>query len=498
MQYPRLREVERLKGIQGLMDWDEATMMPEGGNKARGLQKAALAGVVYEKSVNPELARPLGELISALEGSTGTLTDKQSAVVRDAKRDYEKSTRKTKAMASREAELATKSYTTWVTARKEKSWSVLAPVLSEVVELKKEISEATSPSLGAYDAMLDEYERGMTSERVNEVLSELKEGLIPLIKKISAAVEADPSLNEVCEPLQGGDDWDVKKQEELSKLVAERLGFEMDHGRLDVSVHPFTGGPAPSDVRITTRYSTEDWLEGIGATVHEVGHGLCEQGRPAAEFEDLPVSRVLSMGVHESQSLLWERMVFLNKPFWKFLMPLLHEHFPHTASCTAEDGYKAANRVTPGLVRVQADEVTYHLHIILRYEIESQLMSGDISIADVPGIWNEKMKSLLGVDVPSDLEGALQDIHWPLGALGYFPSYSLGAIMACQIYEKALSDIPGLEDQLAQGNFALLREWLRENIHSVGSLYESPDQLLTVVTGEALDPGALVRHLEKK
>lgn len=263
-------------------------------------------------------------------------------------------------------------------------------------------------------------------------------------------------------------------------------------------MHPFTGGAGPRDVRITTRYSTEVPFEGIMGTVHEAGHAMYEQGR-SNEYDGLPVSEALSMGAHESQSLFWEWMIGLNLGFWKQILPLLHERLPHTSNVTAEDLFFAVNQVHPGLIRVDADELTYPFHIILRFNLERKLVSGELDVADIPKAWKEGMKHYLGVDVPSDREGCLQDIHWPSGAFGYFPSYSLGAMTAVQLFRhlknEAMHDI---EERITKGEFNVIRDWLRKEIHQVGSLYPSLDELLTKVTGEPLNPNYFVEYLDKK
>jgi len=334
----------------------------------------------------------------------------------------------------------------------------------------------------------------------------VKGGIVSLLQDIqsqkASCTDQEPStlapaLRPIPEALLGGDHWDVASQEALCREISEAIGFDMSSGRLDVSTHPFTGGPHPTDVRITTRYSTDNWKDGVTGTVHEVGHALYEQGRNSA-YADLPVSRALSMGVHESQSLLWERMVFLNRAFWDYATPIFHKHFPHTKDCTADDFYAVMNLVEPGFIRVDADEVTYPLHVILRFEIEKAFFDGSLDVESLPTVWNQKMKDLLGLDVSNDAEGCLQDIHWSIGAFGYFPSYSLGAMMATQIFEAAKREMPALEENISNGQFSELKQWLNTNIHETGSLIDNPDELLENVTGSKLDPTIFVSYLRKK
>lgn len=488
----KLIEIERLNGVKSLLGWDEMVMLAPGSANARNDQKAAISGVIFEKQTHVQLKDLLENLRKT--DLKDLPTDFDRSVVRDAIRDYELTARKSKDMVEREADLEGRGYQAWVTARQASDFSQFSPLLQEIVSLKAEIAAATHPGTGAYDANIDSFERGMKTARLNEIFSVVKRDLCPLIQAITASetfknYRAPVALAEV--------PFDVDKQKEMCAEIARLIGFDFDRGRLDVSVHPFTGGSHPSDVRITTRYSATNMLEGVGGTVHEVGHALYEQGRNA-EYNDLPVSRALSMGVHESQSLLWERMVFQSEEFWTFILPTINKYFPHTESLTAQECYAFVNRVRPDLIRVQADEVTYPMHIILRFELEQSLFDGSVSVASLPVEWKRKMFESLGVEVSSDAKGPLQDIHWSLGALGYFPSYTLGAMMAAQLFETAEKEIPGLRGKLAVGEFSPLREWLREKIHKAGSKHASLDELLEEVTGRPLDPTVYTNYLKKK
>ncbi|CAM9851048.1 unnamed protein product [Ectocarpus sp. 12 AP-2014] len=480
-------------------------MMPAGGAASRANQKTALAAVIHEKKVDAGLGDLLRQLQEEQKGegeAASELSVHEAAVVRDAVRDYNHETRKSAELAAREADVEARAYAAWVAARKDGDWEAFAPSMEEMVSVKRDVAEATRSELGgAYEGCLDQFERGMSTERLREVFGELKAGLVPLLRAIQEKVAEEDKSGAAAErhpaPLHSGEQWGKDEQAALCRDMAKKLGFDMSKGRLDVSVHPFTGGPGPSDVRITTRYSN-NWMEGVAGTVHEVGHALYEQGRPGGDMEDLPVSRALSMGVHESQSLLWERMVFQSRPFWKFAAPLVRARFPHTEGVSDETFYRGLNRVAPSLIRVDADEVTYPLHIILRFEIEQGLMDGSIAVKDVPSVWASKMKELLGVDVPGDAEGCLQDIHWSVGAFGYFPSYTLGAVMACQFLEAARLALPDLDSSLEAGNFEPLKTWLNREVHARGSLFASPDELLSEVTGDSMRPTALVEHLKSK
>lgn len=388
-------------------------------------------------------------------------------------------------------------YQAWVEARKNNDLKLFSPTLAEVIALKKEVAAATQPHLSAYDANIDLFERGMTSQRLDEIFSACASELIPLIDKIAKSevkktYEAPGELD--------GTKFSIEQQKLMCERVVKDMGFDFDKGVMQVSVHPFTGGAHPTDVRITTRYSEDNWLEGVAGAVHEGGHALYEQGRNPSQ-DNLPVSRALSMGIHESQSLFWERMVFQSMEFCEYFIPILHEHFPHTSKITAKELYEFINRVEPGFIRVDADEVTYPLHIVLRFEMEKAMFEGKVNPENhelLSSTWNKKMKDSLGLVVEKDSQGCLQDIHWSIGAIGYFPSYTLGAIAAAQLFEELEKQMPDARDKIRRGDFNPIREWLRVNVHEKGSLYDSPDLLLTKITGRSLDPNAYTRYLKSK
>lgn len=402
----KLIEIENLQGISGLLGWDEMTMLKDGGVDARNDQKAYLSGVIQEKQTSVELKTILLSIEKDYINSN-ELSNFDKANIRDAIRDYDMATKKSKELAMKEAKLSGEAYGAWVKAKTADDFAIFAPKLQEIVEIKKEIASVTFPNLSLYDANIENFERGMVSSRINEIFTSIKPSIVKLIKDISLS---KVKMEYVCpEALKGSSKWDLENQKLLCLEIAEAIGFDFQKGRLDVSPHPFTGGPHATDVRITTRYSEENWLEGIAGTVHEVGHALYEQGRPIETQNNLPVSRALSMGIHESQSLFWERNVFQSKEFWEFLTPKIHKFFPHTKDVTAEEFYLYCNQVSPGFIRVDADEVTYPLHIVLRFELEQGLF-GDLKVDDLPTVWNKKVKDMLGLTVTSDKVGVLQGI----------------------------------------------------------------------------------------
>jgi Zn-dependent M32 family carboxypeptidase len=463
-------------------------MMPPGAAASRAAQKSALSSVIHAKQTDPEI----GVLLDRLQGCTPALDEYRQATVREAARAYKKATCIPEELVRKEADLSSRAYQGWVQARQEKRWELFSPLLREWVELRRQRAALVDPSRPAYDVLADDYDPGLTGERVSEVFGRVRDGLVPLLKSIRERGEKPETSW-----LQG--EFDTSKQADLCKDVAVALGFDLQNGRLDVSVHPFTGGAHPTDVRMTTRFKPDDITEGLTGAIHETGHALYEQGRNL-EHDGLPVSAAAGMAIHESQSLLWERMVGLSRPFAAYLLPKLQAQFPDAfAGRAPEELYAAMNAVKEvSMIRVEADEVTYPMHVILRFEIEKGLVEGSVDPDDVPALWNEKMKEYLGVEPADDAQGCLQDLHWSMGAIGYFPTYTLGAMSAVQIFDAAKADLPGLDEALAAGDFAPLRGWLKEKVHRLGSLYPSADDLLEVVTGRALDPDVFLRYLEDK
>eukprot|EP00242_Pyramimonas_sp_CCMP2087_P016560 CAMPEP_0198204252 /NCGR_PEP_ID=MMETSP1445-20131203/7647_1 /TAXON_ID=36898 /ORGANISM="Pyramimonas sp., Strain CCMP2087" /LENGTH=555 /DNA_ID=CAMNT_0043876041 /DNA_START=119 /DNA_END=1783 /DNA_ORIENTATION=+ len=488
----KLQEISTLNGVSGLLGWDEQVMMPPGAAGVRSKQSSVLAGITFEKSSAPELGDILNRLNEDVQSKGEDFTATELAVIRDASRNYRKTTVLTKDIAQRSAELTSKGYQSWVKARQESDFSLFAPMLEDWVSLLKEKCALIDDSKPVYDVCLDDYERGLTAARLDEVFAQVKAGLVPLLDDIRTKGTApDRSW------LDG--EFDVTAQANMCADIAKDMGFSTECGRLDVSVHPFTGGAHPSDVRMTTRFKANDLTEGLTGAVHETGHALYEQGRNL-EYDGLPVNEALSMGIHESQSLLWERMVCLRPAFSEYLLPKMKASFPQLKQdATPQQLYRALNVVkTPSLIRVESDEVTYPMHIIMRYEMERALMEGKVGVKDLPDLWNVKMHDYLGCKPKTHAEGVLQDVHWSVGAIGYFPTYSLGAMYACQIYQAASKDLPSLEADIASGKFGELKGWLNERVHKVGSFYPSGDLLMEQVTGAPLDPSIFLAYLKDK
>jgi carboxypeptidase Taq len=481
----RLEESSRLGGIMGILHWDQEVIMPDGAAESRAKQMGVLAGILHEKSTDPET----GKLLDQLKNEN-SFDEFEQSNIREAQREYEMETKVPKNLVMELAELSSKGHQIWAKARSENRFSDFAPILTQLVELKKRWAEYVSPELQPYDANIDLYERGTTMADLTPVFDEIKSELIPLIRDIKAS-EYKPDSS----PLSG--EFPVNKQEALGRRISEDMGFAFDKGRMDVSVHPFCGGSHPTDVRITTRYRTDNFIESLYAVIHETGHGLYEQGR-MEKGRDLPVSEALTMGIHESQSLFWERMIAQGSAFCNRYLPLITETFPEKfKGISGEQLYEAVNISEPSFIRVEADEVTYPMHVILRYEIEKGLFDGSVEINSLPELWNAKMKEYLGIEPETDTLGVLQDTHWSGAAFGYFPSYTLGAIYASQFYGTLIQEKPDLEKEIESGNLAIIREWLNQKIHQKGRLLSVPE-LVKQVTGDQLNPKIFLNYLKKK
>lgn len=483
----KLEEITHLSGVMSTLGWDQEVMMPAGAGEARAKQIAALAGVIHERMTDPALGECLNEL---KEKDFDALSELERCNIREALHSYELETKVSKRLVQELAELSSRGQGIWVMARQENRFSDFAPVLKRFLELKQEWAQCVSPDLKPYDANIDLFERGTTMDMITPVFERLKQELIPLIHAIQEhSYQPDTAF------LQGK--FALDKQEALARQISQDIGFNFEQGRMDVSVHPFCGGSHPTDVRITTRYKDSNFVESLYAVIHETGHALYEQGRPH-ELGDLPASESLTMGIHESQSLFWERMIAQSKPFCQHYFETIRAAFPDNLQhATVDSFYRAINTCKPDFIRVEADEVTYPLHIILRYEIEKGLFDGSMQVDDLPYIWNELMQKYLGIQPHTDALGVLQDSHWSGGAFGYFPSYTLGAMYACQFYQTLLSEQSDTERNIGRGNFAPIKNWLNEKIHRQGRLY-SPQELVQRVTGEALNPDYFVDYLKRK
>jgi carboxypeptidase Taq len=477
------REKERavLNSCAGLLGWDERTHMPPAGANLRGDQLALLARMSHEWLTAPAT----GELLH--EAESGEVDGDAAVNVREIRRVYDRAVKVPKRLVEEIARATTHGQQAWQEAKQKSDFAFFRPHLEKLVSLKREESQAVGYQDVAYDALLDEYEPGATTREVTKTFAELRSELVPLIQAIIGS-ERQPRT----EILQR--DYPVDRQRLFGETAAAAIGFAFEAGTLDVTAHPFCSGIGPGDVRITTRYNPNRFSESFFGVLHEAGHGLYEQNLAAAQF-GAPLGSACSLGIHESQSRLWENFVGRSRPFWDHFFPRAKQVFALTLRDVAiDDFYFAINDVRPSLIRIEADEATYNLHIILRFELEQALVAGDLPPGDVPGAWNEKCKAFLDRTPPDDAHGCLQDIHWSAALFGYFPTYTLGNLYAAQFMERARQDLPGLDEQFRRGDFAGLKNWLTAKIHRQGQRYRAPE-LCRQVTGKTLSHEALIRHL---
>jgi carboxypeptidase Taq len=478
------REIKLLNGVSGLLGWDQETYMPHKAGEVRAEQLALLAGLIHDRVAAPEI----GDLLGKLE--KGSLEPAKAAVVRETRRVFDREVKIPKELVEEMARTTSRAQEAWAKARKEKDFPAFAPWLEKVIDLKKRAAKLLAlPGQDLYDALLDDYEPGCTVKELTALFEGLEKKLVPLVKKIQAS-SRKPRID-VLER-----NYPRAKQEEFGRLVAADMGFDFEGGRLDVSAHPFCSGLSPDDVRITTRYAENDLTGSLFGIMHEAGHGLYEQGLDRKSF-GTPLAEACSTGVHESQSRLWENMVGRSRPFWKHYYPKLRGVFPDQLADVPEDDFLlAVNDVRPSFIRTEADEVTYNLHVLLRFEIERDLLSGKLRVGDLPSFWNKKLEKLLGIVPPDDSQGCLQDIHWSFGLFAYFPTYTLGNCYAAQFHAKARGELD-LDARLAKGDLKPLREWLRKNVHERGQLYR-PKELVERVTGKPPSSEAFTSYLEAK
>ena len=481
------RDASTLNSCAALLYWDERTYAPKGAAEGRSKQTALLSGIVHEKTTTPHI----GELLSEIEGSV-IVADPDSpkaANIRELRRDYDKEVKLPKDLVEEIARVTSLAQGVWAEARQKSDFSIFLPKLKEVINLKHRQAEAYGYETEPYDALIDDYEPHATVKTISEVFRKLREELVPLVKSIAeSGRRPDMSIIE--------NDYPVDLQEKFDKEAAASIGFDFDRGRLDVTTHPFCSGIGPGDCRITTRYNPKHLGQALFGVLHEAGHGIYEQGLPTEHY-GTPLGWSVSLGIHESQSRMWENLVGRSKPFWKYFYPKAQGTFASLDNIKFDDFYFAINNVEPSYIRVEADEVTYNLHILLRFEIERDLFAGKIKAEDLPAVWNEKFNEFFGLTPENDAEGCLQDIHWSAGLFGYFATYALGNLYAAQFFAKAKEDMPDMEKKFAAGDFSVLKNWLRKNIHSHGRRYSAED-LVKKVTGKPLSQEPMMTYLKSK
>lgn len=463
-------------------------MMPLAEGDYRAEQMTLLSGLMHDRVTDPEYGKWLEELAAG-----DLMQDSHSDAatnIRELKRSRDKRVKLPKTLVEALTRASVRGQQAWEKARRENDFALFQPALATLLDLKRQEAEALGYEETPYDALLDDYEPGERTANVQRVLLGLREQLVPLVEAIAAS-RRRPKL----ELLARG--YPVAAQESFGKAAAERIGFDFSRGRLDVTAHPFCSGMGPHDCRMTTRYDGHFFPTAFFGTLHEAGHGIYEQGQPPEHF-GLPSGEAISLGIHESQSRMWENQVGRGEAFWRYFFPLAEEAFPDAlVDVTREEFHFAINDVRPSLIRVEADEATYNLHILVRFELEQLLLADELPLDDLPAAWNQKYEQYLGIKPPTNAQGVLQDVHWSFGALGYFPTYSLGNLYAAQFYEQAETDIGPLDEQFAAGEFAPLRQWLNRKIHAVGKRYTA-SELVEQITGQPLSHEPLVRYLRDK
>jgi len=482
------RETALLNSIESVLGWDERTMLPAAGGEHRADQMTLLAGMVHQRLIEPQYGDSLGQL--AESPLAADPHSDSGATIRRLKRQHDKKVKLPQSLVEELARTSVLGQQAWQEARQNDDFAAMRPWLEKTFALKRQEADALGYADRPYDALLDDYEPEERTSHVAEVLRRLREELVPLVEAIrGSARRPDTSILRRTYPTDA--------QKAFGRQAAEQIGFDFQRGRLDVTAHPFCAGLGPNDCRITTRYNERFFNESFFGILHEAGHGIYDQGLRTDQY-GLPLGEAISLGIHESQSRLWENLVGRSWPFWEAFYPLAQQHFPAAlGDVDPDDFYFAVNDVRASLIRVEADEATYNLHILIRFELEQALLDGDLPVADLPAAWNGKYRDYLGIEPSSDAAGVLQDVHWSAGLVGYFPTYSLGNLHSAQIFAAADAELGSLAQSFSQGEFQPLRQWLNEKIHQQGQRY-SADELVMRITGKPLSHEPLMAHLRAK
>jgi len=479
-----LAEIGKLDSAASLLSWDERTYIPPKAHEARAMVVGKLAKMSFEQFTSDEMGKYL-EQLSAIE----TLSDLDKASVKRVSRDYKRFRSIPPALYEQYTIDRSKSEFAWEKARADNNFAAFEPHLTKMVDYARQFADLFGYEENPYDALIEDYEPGMTAAELKSIIEPLRAELVPFVQRLmEEGVPPDDSF------LQGT--FPAEKQKQISLKALEAMHYDFGAGRLDVTAHPFTTRIGPHDTRITTRYLEDNLLSSFFSSVHEGGHALYDQGIPD-ELTWSGLDDGASMGIHESQSRLWENMVGRSREFWTFFYPTLIDVFPQFEEVPLDSFYRAANKVEPSLIRVEADEVTYNLHIMLRFELEEALLNRRIEVKELPDLWRDAMKRYLGVVPSDDAQGVMQDVHWSAGLIGYFPSYMLGNLYDAQIYHTALREIDDLPGKISRGELLPLREWLREKIHRFGRIYD-PKELLQRVTGEGPNPQYFLDYVKAK
>lgn len=492
--YQKLHDLSKharvLQGIISLLDWDQETCMPPGGAGIRSDQLQTMAGIVHRERTSRKFTTALSKLIDIPTGQllAKDLTPAQKSAVKEWRREYLQDTALPSKFVEEFAKVTSQSIVAWRTAKKDNAFQQFAPFLDRIIGLCRQKADYLGYKDHPYDALLDQYEPGLKTKEVAKLFSQLRETLTPMIHKIAKQPVDDQFLF---------GDWDHAKQIEFSYKILDAMGYDRDKGRIDFSSHPFSSSSHPTDSRITTRIHPTSLMSNIFVILHEGGHALYEMGLPQ-EYYGSPLGESRSLGVHESQSRWWETRIGLSKPFWEYFFPLLKKTFDgRLDKITLDKFYKAINKVEPSFIRVEADEMTYPLHVILRFELEKGLIEGSLNVREIPEAWNAKMKQYLGITPETNREGCLQDVHWSMGAFGYFPTYTMGNLYAAHLFEAFAKDHPDWGKSVAKGELGFIKAWLQDKIYQHGRRYGT-HELLKLATGHAFSADAYIDYLKHK
>jgi len=478
-------EITRLNHIRSLLGWDEQVNLPPGSFGGRAEQSALMSKIVHGRLISDKI----GNLIKECE-KLDNLDLIDAAFIREAKRDYDQEVKLPTKLVEEISKTASLGHAKWVEARKKDDFSLFQPLLEKMIGLQIQVAEKLDTHPDPYSTLIDLYEPGATYDWITKIFSKSKQDLNKIIKKLNTSTDK-PDFSILTQK------WDVNKQWNFSIEVIKGLNYDFNKGRQDKSAHPFTTSLSSTDTRFTTRINENFFSTCVFGSIHECGHALYDMGFKK-EIHDNILANGCSMGIHESQSRMWENIVGRSKEFWKYWYPKLEKSFPsNLKGISMEDFHRSINTVQPSLIRVDADEVTYGMHVILRFELERDIIEGKVNVSELPEIWNSKMEDLLGITPPNNADGVLQDVHWSGGAFGYFPTYFLGNLYGAQFYKKALKEHPSLPGEYEKGNYSNLLAFVRENIHQYGRIYQAKD-LITRVTGEDLNPDYFIEYLEKK
>lgn len=483
----RLTDVQNLQRTAAVLEWDQQTQMPPGGAESRAAQLATITRLGHELFVADETAHLLEAAATEIKGAD--YDSAEASLVRVVQQDYDEQVKLPSALVARIAQVTALAHEKWAKARQNNDFKAFLPSLQEIVNLQIEAAEHLGYTEHPYDALLGQYERGITTAQVKAIFDGHRPQLVELIAAVSANQDrvSDTVLHQA---------FDIETQKEFALFVVQAFGFDFERGRQDIAVHPFCTNFSRDDVRITTRFESNFLNPALFGMMHEAGHGMYEQGSAAA-LDNTMLAGGTSLAVHESQSRMWENIVGRSKGFWSWALPKLQTAFPQLKGTDLDTFYAAINKVEPSFVRVEADEATYNLHIMLRFGLEVDMIAGKVDLARLPQEWNERFEAYLGIVPPNDTLGVLQDVHWSMGLVGYFATYALGNLLSVQYYNRALKDHPAIPDEIASGKFDTLLTWLNQNIHQHGRKYTSAE-LTQRVTGEAMQSSDYIHYLQQK